>query len=131
MKDKHKYFYCVIKEKVRNISKRIIKNLSNEKLNSNEVTMIISIDFTRSVYFVYSMSGILLNRVDFKEMVEQFGRVEQISENGKNMIFLDERDKFKIPHAHILCLNSSQLIYIKSIHIYDDITNYIGQVMKF
>ena len=74
--------------------------------------MNVSLDFTRNVYFIYSMSGILLNKVYFEEEVKKYGQVVQISENGKNMIFMDPNDKFKI---HLLCLNSYKLVYMKSI----------------
>lgn len=35
--------------------------------------MIVSIDFTRYTYCVYSMSGILLNKVYFSDIVEKYG----------------------------------------------------------
>ena len=87
--------------------------------------MIVSIDFTRYTYCVYSMSGILLNKVYFSHIVEKYGKPVQVSENGENFIFQDEKDPFKI---NLLCLNSTELIFMKTINIQEEMMDYITEI---
>lgn len=44
-------------------------------------------DMDRHLYYVMSDKGILLNRVDFKDQVSEYGNPVQISPNGKTLFF--------------------------------------------
>lgn len=76
----------------------------------------------RHIYYVMNERGILLKRVDFKGQVEEYGSVIQVSANGKNFIFQDKKNKFKI---NILCLGTKEMIFVKSIDVSASITQYI------
>jgi hypothetical protein len=60
-------------------------------------------DIDRHLYYVMSDKGMLLSRIDFSEQVKEYGNPVQVSPNGKNLIFQDPKNLFKI---HLLCLSS-------------------------
>ena len=97
MKERHEYFYTVMDPQCK-----------------HGAQIIISIDFSRYIYFVYSMSGILLGKVDFNERVKQYGKPVEVSENGLNYIFQDEQRPSLI---HVMCLKEKEIVHIKSIDI--------------
>lgn len=44
-------------------------------------------NLTEHKYYVYKENGILVNRIDYSEWVEEFGEPVATSENGLNFIF--------------------------------------------
>ena len=79
-------------------------------------------DIDRHLYYVMSDKGMLLSRIDFSEQVKEYGNPVQVSPNGKNLIFQDPKNLFKI---HLLCLSSKQLLHVKSIEVNTSISQYI------
>ena len=96
----NQYFYTVIDE----VPEEKVFDESNNRIpDAGHSKYIISMDIDRQLYYVMSDKGILLNKVDFSEQVTIYGNPVQISPNGKNLIFQDRKNLFKI---HLLCLSS-------------------------
>ena len=72
-----KYFYTVVQECVGD----------EDSGNATERTLIMAINFTKRDYQVYTERGILINRVDFSEYVEEYGTPISVSSDGRNFIF--------------------------------------------
>lgn len=51
---------------------------------------------TESKYYVYSLSGLLVNRINFKDMADKYGEPIACSQNGLNFIM-----KRKVDREHI------------------------------
>ena len=60
---------------------------SIETLDQLSFTSIICMDITRYIYQVYSQNSILMNQVDFTNMVETYGQPIVTSNNGLVWIF--------------------------------------------
>ena len=88
MKNNCSYFYTAIQEPSHMIDKSL-----KEKLNLDDsrqkADMIVSMDLTRCKYSIFSMNLLLLNKVNFNDDVNNYGKPVQVSENGKNFLFQD------------------------------------------
>lgn len=77
---------------------------------------------TTNKMFVYTEAGVLVNRVDFNDLVYKYGEPIQVSANGLIFIFHKEEKKDQI---HIFKLTKDGFIYQKSIDIEQEIFKYI------
>lgn len=78
-------------------------------------------NITESKYFIYTLKGILKDRVDFSDMVRKYGNPRQVSNNGMVYIF-KKTQNFKL---NVILLSQGGLTFVKTIHIKDAIHNYI------
>ena len=53
---------------------------------------IICLNETESKYYVYSENGILLNRINFANITEKYGKIIAMSNNGLNLILSKSRN---------------------------------------
>jgi hypothetical protein len=59
-----------------------------EKQNRRKTfSTIIVMNQTEYKYYVYTLNGLLQNRVDFSEEIEYYGHPIAVSDNGQNYIF--------------------------------------------
>jgi hypothetical protein len=83
------YFYTTIEEvdekHLFNSQHEYVKNWAGKVKQFTRY--IISMDLDRSIYYVMSDKGILLNKINFSDQVKKYGKPIQISPNGKNFIF--------------------------------------------
>lgn len=59
-------------------------------------TSIIAMNETEHKYYVYTQNGLLLNRVNFSDVVSKYGEPVSTSSNGLNFIFKKTPSKLKI-----------------------------------
>jgi hypothetical protein len=93
MKNNCSYFYTTLQEKVYMIERTLKDKMNLEEGGDGtkvlKADMIVSMDLTRYKYSVFSQNLLLLNKVNFSEDVQKYGKPVQVSENGKNFIFQD------------------------------------------
>ena len=83
--------------------KQSVKTLmQSAKENINEFNQIISINLTDQKYHVFQQNGIMLNRVDFKSEVAQYGDLVSTSQNGLNFIFKQDKYHFEDEKSNIM-----------------------------
>ena len=115
----HKFFYNVVNEE-----------FDDEKAKDGKIQKgkkyIFAINLTKYYYDVYTLRGIKLRRVSYKKFVKEYGTPLQVSNNGKNFVFQKIDDLFNL---HIICFTSKQAVYMKKIHVQNDIHNYVGKMI--
>ena len=75
--------------------------MQSAKENINEFNQIISINLTDQKYHVFQQNGMMLNRVDFKSEVAQYGDLVSTSQNGLNFIFKQDKYHFEDEKSNI------------------------------
>ena len=81
------------------------------------ITSIVCINLSEHKYYVYSLNGLLLNRINFSKEVEDYGEIIAISNNGQNIIMKKGgtvNDYFKLWIMH---LNIFGLYKVKEINV--------------
>ena len=84
-------------------------------------------NLTEHKYYVYSMIGILINRIDFSEEVKKYGEPIATSGNGQNFIFKKDVNDLKmgsidkIMTISIVNMTIFGLNHIKDINLYESI----------
>ena len=64
--------------------------------------------------YIYTEKGILIDRVDYSDIAEAYGKPINISENGSILIFKKGRENHEI---HLVLIHIDKLEYIRSINI--------------
>ena len=95
---------------------------------------------TEHKYYVYSLGGLLLNRVPFDDVISKYGEIVAISNNGLNLVLQkspkdvqkdeeeDEENHEKIVEQlttlHIFNITVFKMNFVKSINILKDIEEF-------
>lgn len=66
---------------------------SNIKL----VHSIVCMNITESKYYIFSERGLMINRVDFSQIMEQYLSIKAVSPNGRNFVLLKKKKKTSDP----------------------------------
>jgi len=70
----------------RNFKSSLGSSSAIKKNQADTVTSIIAMNETEHKYYVYTQNGLLINRVDFKDLVNKYGEPVATSSNGLNFI---------------------------------------------
>ena len=62
------------------------KSLLEKEKNTPTFTSLVCMNQTEYKYYVFSQNGVLFNRVNFSDVVEQYGVPVAVSNNGQNFI---------------------------------------------
>ena len=81
-----------VQQKIKRRSTTIARDFGKSVSKSNDTrsetfTSIIAMNETESKYYVYTQNGLLINRIDFSDLVENYGNPISTSSNGLNFIF--------------------------------------------
>ena len=114
------------------------KSLLEKEKNTPTFTSLVCMNQTEYKYYVFSQNGVLFNRVNFSDVVEQYGVPVAVSNNGQNFIFkkhnlptkfkslmkpIDRRDKGNITKVeqgftlNVMHLTAFELVHIKEINV--------------
>ena len=64
--------------------------------------------------YIYSETGILIDRVDYKDLADKYGKPVCFSENGSVIIFRKSQDNAEI---HIIMVHLDKLEFIGTVNI--------------
>jgi hypothetical protein len=92
-----KYFFNLIETKEQSrkdieIFKRRSSVRANSAQSQSNHTAIMCMNVTENKYHNYFMNGMLINRVDFKDKVKEFGKPIAVSPNGRVFVFNKKQD---------------------------------------
>ena len=73
--------------------------------------------------YVYSETGILVDRVSYKDIAEKYGKPIEISENGLILIFKKGHDS---PIIHLVMVHIDKLEWVKTINVKEQLSNYLN-----
>ena len=73
----------------------MLEILSQKKESEDQYTSIICMNLMKETFYVYSPTGLLINRVSFKEQAENYGNPIASSSNGQFFIMKKMVDKIK------------------------------------
>lgn len=71
--------------------------------------------------YIYTETGILLDRVDYSDLSEAYGKPVCVSENGNVLIF---RKGMENPEIHLILVHLDKLEFIRSINVKKRLDNY-------
>lgn len=93
-------------------------------------TSIICMNETESKYYVYTQDGLMINRVNFKNLVDKYGDPLATSGNGLNFVFKKEYDydtihmkdlQKKMFTISIMNMSIFGLIHVKNVDLIEEI----------
>ena len=73
--------------------------------------------------YVYTETGILVDRVSYKDIAEQYGKPIEISENGLILIFKKGHDS---PIIHLVMVHIDKLEWVRSIDVKQQLEEYMN-----
>lgn len=100
------------------------------KKNSYIMQSIVAMNLTESKYYVFSLRGLLRNRVEFKKEIQRYGKLKAVSPNGRNFVLMKDKQQYenqKIKIA-IFHLTDFEFTFVKEIDIFEDISTYITKL---
>lgn len=99
--------------------------------NPETFTSIICMNETESKYYVYTQDGLLINQVNFKNLVDKYGNPRATSGNGLNFIFkktydydtIEDMDDLrkKMFTISIMNMNIFGIIHVKDVDLLEEI----------
>ena len=92
--------------------------------HQNGINFITCLCISENKMYIYTETGILIDRVDYSDLAESYGKPINISENGNILIF---KKGIENPEIHLVLIHIDKLEYIRSINIKERIDNYFKE----
>jgi hypothetical protein len=74
--------------------------------------------------YIYSEMGILIDRINYLDLADKYGKPMCISENGTILLFRKSIDN---PEIHIVLVHLDKLEYVETINIKERLTEFFEQ----
>ena len=87
----------------------------------NQQSFLMAMNLMEHKYYVYKENGILVNRIDYSDWVEEFGEPVATSENGLNFLF-KKKNSFEVSIIHF---DEQCLTHIKTFDIMKQVRDFI------
>jgi hypothetical protein len=88
----------------------------------NEEFFILCLCVPDNKMYIYSETGILVDRVSYADLAHRYGKPVEVSENGLILIFREGHDN---PEIHLIMVHIDKLEWVATINIRDRITAYL------
>ena len=95
---------------------------NREDSNQNISKALLTMNITDSKYYIYSLKGLLRERVSFHHLTAQYGMVRAVSNNGQIFVF-KKSSSFEL--NILLMTNKNGLFFVKTINIQSQIIKYL------
>lgn len=89
----------------------------NKDFTLKRVKQIVCVNLSEYKYYIYSLRGLLRNRVDFKHIIQKYGRLQAVSQNGQNFVLFKTRLDLEDASVSIFHLTNRDFYFIKKIDI--------------
>ena len=83
-------------------------------------------------YYIYTLNGLLQNRIDFREEVEFYGTPIAVSDNGQNYIFKKRHEYCKtigeFMTISVIHLTAFGMMRLKEIDVFKQLTTHMAEM---